>query len=1085
MNDFRKKQWPALIAWLVIILVAVFAMPNVSELVRDNGGIQLPSTVESEVANKIQKKANHNKSVRTYTAVFSNGDEKFSSEQSQQVKDTLSDLNSQSGLGISSVMGPSDNAETKKQLISKDKSTQLAQITVKENGTVSHQVSALNRQLKTAGIKTYITGVDALNDDFSTVTEKGIQKTEVIAVIFIFIVLILVFKSPIVPIISLVNVGVAFVTSLSIVMNLAQHAGFPISNFTEVFLVVVLFGIGTDYNILLYDYFKGALAEGLDPVEAMKETRIHGGRTVLYSGLSVLIGFSVLWLAKFSFYQSASAVAIGVIILLPVLLTLNMFFMAVLGPKLFWPSKISNGSSSSRLWHGLSKAALAQPVVVLVVIAALAIPFGLSMNGDLNFNNADELPSSYKSKTGYEVIQKHFSKGMTAPITVFIDSDSKLDSQAKLAAVDDLTQYLQKEPGVKTVASVAEPGGSKVSSLYLRDQLKTITKGLATSKKGLNTIQSGLNDANTQLKNANISGSMGQVQELASGTQQLAAGTQQLQSGISNYTAGVSSANSGAQQLAAGSGQAASGANTLASSTGTLASGANQVASGSNQLASSVGSAAASLPTLTGQVQQLSAGSNNLASQMNQLTALVDQLKPLAAQLQGSSGAISQMTNGQLSVGEIATLVNSIDQLNGGTSALNSGINQFTGSLPGLTSQVSQLTSGTQTLASGANQVASGAGQLSSGASSLASANSQIASGASTLANGTNTLDSSSSTLNSGISSVNSASQQVNTGVQTLNTKLQAMSSQVEQLQSGLGDASDGLSALSKGNDSMDDYLTKLRDSYIGDDFYIPKTAIHSKAFQPALDNYMYNNDKITTLTVVLKGDPNSAKANTQFKRLQRDTKAKIKHGALDGTKVAFGGQTSQDNDLRTLANGDFQRTATIMIIGIGLALIVVTQSILQPMVIIGTLVAAYATSMSLTRIISSNFLGRPLLSWNTPFFTFIMLMALGVDYSIFLMIRFRDDHDDTDLKQRMLRSATSIGAVIISAAIILSGTFAALIPSGVTTLIQVALGVIIGLVVLVFTLPLTLSSLISLVDWHEKREHGLVKKDVSAKKSE
>ncbi len=103
------------------------------------------------------------------------------------------------------------------------------------------------------------------------------------------------------------------------------------------------------------------------------------------------------------------------------------------------------------------------------------------------------------------------------------------------------------------------------------------------------------------------------------------------------------------------------------------------------------------------------------------------------------------------------------------------------------------------------------------------------------------------------------------------------------------------------------------------------------------------------------------------------------------------------------------------------------------------------------------------------------MLMALGVDYSIFLMVRFKDE-TQPDLKDRMLNAATAIGAVVISAAIILSGTFAALMPSGVTTLIQVALGVIFGLIILVIILPLTLSSLISLTMWHEKRIHRVRK---------
>lgn len=105
-------------------------------------------------------------------------------------------------------------------------------------------------------MRTYVTGSDILNEDFSTVTEQGLQKTEIIAAIFIFIVLIIVFRSFLIPVISLLTVGVSYLLSLDLVMNLAERWNFPISNFTQVFLVVVLFGIGTDYNILLYDRFK-------------------------------------------------------------------------------------------------------------------------------------------------------------------------------------------------------------------------------------------------------------------------------------------------------------------------------------------------------------------------------------------------------------------------------------------------------------------------------------------------------------------------------------------------------------------------------------------------------------------------------------------------------------------------------------------------------------------------------------------------------------------------------------------------------------------------------------------------------------
>ncbi|WP_203624483.1 MMPL family transporter [Lacticaseibacillus sp. 866-1] len=1102
MKKFFEHHGLAAITWLIVVVLAVVFMPDVNALVRDNGAVKLPSNVESEVATRIQKKAN-GKPVRTYTAVFSNGNQALTAAQTKRIDRTLHDLKSESGLRVKSVMRPNDNAETRKQLIAKDKTTQLAQITVKDGPLVKTQVAKLRAQLKVKGLKTYVTGADALNDDFTNVTEKGIQKTEIIAIIFIFIVLIIVFRSPIVPVLSLVNVGVAFITSLSVVMNLAKYVNFPISNFTQVFMVIVLFGIGTDYNILLYDYFKGQLAKGKSALEATRATRRHGGRTVLYSGVSVLIGFSVLWLAKFSFYQSASAVAIGVLVLLPVLLTLNMFFMATLGARMFWPSKIDGAETSSKLWYGLSRASMSKPALWLAAIAVLAVPFTLAMmNAKESFNNAEEVPSTYQSKQGYLVIEDHFSKGMTEPATVYIQSKTPLDTPAKLAAVDELTQYLQKEPGVKTVASVTEPGGSKLDQMYLRSQLNTITKGLKTSEKGLATIKSGLSGASTQMKAANVSGSMGQVQQLADGTDQLQSKMQEMQAGLSTYTAGVNAANTGAQSLSKGVSAVNTGTQALNRSAGQLASGASQLSQGAQAVNAGVAqtnAGAASLSQYAGQVaggtSQLNASVQSLtqgaAGMSTQLTALQSSLKAYQAQAQQLVAYLnSQPGQGQAMGSQTATALSQLNagltQINGGTAALQNGMTEASRDVPTLNNGAAQLASGaaalsrgTGTLSQGTQKLAAnlaalslGTNQAVSGIGTLADGTSQAAAGASTLAGGTGKLAANSATLNSGAGQLTAGSQQVNAGVQELNTKLQQMSGQLTKLEDGLGSATDGLSALEKGSNSMDQYLTELQGSYMGNQFYLPKASIHSKAFKPALDAYMYDNNKITTMTIVLKGDPNSDQTDKRFGVLQRDLAAKVKHSSLAGTTVAIGGQTAQNHDLRSLANGDFLRTASIMVIGIFIALIFVTESVLQPITILGTLITAYVASMGMTRLLSNVVLGRPLLSWNTPFFTFIMLMALGVDYSIFLMVRFRDGRQEPDIRIRMLKAATTIGAVVLSAAVILGGTFAALMPSGVTTLIQVALGVIIGLILLVILLPITMSALVSLNEWHNEREH-------------
>ena len=154
MSRLMKKHVPALVIWIVIVLISLITMPNVSQLVREKGAIRLPNNVESQQASQFEKEANGNKSVRTYIAVF-NSKKRITADQSEQIQNKLSDLKDDRNLAVTKLMGPNDNAQTRKQLIAKDKTTQLAQITVKTNQRVIKQVEQLQNKLKISGINNY------------------------------------------------------------------------------------------------------------------------------------------------------------------------------------------------------------------------------------------------------------------------------------------------------------------------------------------------------------------------------------------------------------------------------------------------------------------------------------------------------------------------------------------------------------------------------------------------------------------------------------------------------------------------------------------------------------------------------------------------------------------------------------------------------------------------------------------------------------------------------------------------------------------------------------------------------------------
>lgn len=1218
MHKFLKNHVFSLIAWILILIISIFALPNIKELTNAHSDITLPSNVQSNVAQYIKNNWGAKKK-NTYEValVFNKKHGKLTEADKAAINNTLDKFtNDKHKYGIKDSLLPDSNIATRKKLQSKDGTTWVAQFNIaKSHGTIEEVYNQMNRDAKTQGLRTYVTGADILQHDFSASIQEGIKKTEAITVVFIFIVLVIVFKSPIVPLISLLTVGVSFLTSFSIVTNLVEHANFPFSNFTQVFMVIVLFGIGTDYNILLYDKFKENLGKGMDKYEALHDALFKAGKTILYSGLSILIGFTALSLAKFSVYQSAVGVAVGVAVLLVVLLTLNPFFMAVLGKKIFWPVKKFTGESDDKLWHGISASTLKHPIIYLVILAVVTIPFMLMYSGHLNYDDTDEIADSVPSKQGLLVVQKHFSEGMAEPSYLYIKSKHRLDNEENLKLIDQLTKQLQNSKDVSFATSVTEPYGEPIDMLYVNNQLNTVNDGVDQARSGLGKLSKGSN------KVANGANSLkdgaDQLQDgtsrLQSGAQQLVGGTsrlqnvaQQLQSGAVRLQNGSNQLVSGAARLETGAGRLASGTHALQSGASSLQSGANKLQNGanslqagtktlqngtqqmanqlqqlssqlSNQLSGSnkqqLAALQTALPQINSGIQQLNAALGNsvdvssatsgLAAVQKQAAQLESSLKELqsaagsvgssvsqadvqsaisaavqsavkdvpndqkqaaqqaataaatqavqsvvqkaqagantdklksamqnatqAAQgLQGSMAAMQQsdlMTQLQSLKTQVNTLAQASNQaLPGAATALNqlsSGLSQVQSAASAGVAGANKLNSGAAALNSGAGRLSTGLGSLASGAGRLNAGVGQLNSGAGQLQSGLGTLANGAGTLNTGLGTLANGAGQLNSGVGQLAGQAPALISGIGQLNSGASQLSmgagklaakvpeltTGIDTVNSGLGQGETYLKGLGSSAAADTFYIPKEFLKNEMFKKSMDVYLSPDKKSAQIILVFDSNPSATEATNESQELSAMAKKTFQGTALKNATVAMGGQSSKIKDTKTVASGDFLRTAAIMLIGIGIALMFVTRSLLQPVYILGTLLITYLCSLSINQWIVKAVLGRSMLSWNTPFFSFIMLIALGVDYSIFLMTRYRELETEgyTTPSSRILKACAIIGTVVFSAAIILGGTFAALIPSGIPTLIEVALTVDVGLLILVFILPITLSAAVKL----------------------
>lgn len=173
-------------------------------------------------------------------------------------------------------------------------------------------------------------------------------------------------------------------------------------------------------------------------------------------------------------------------------------------------------------------------------------------------------------------------------------------------------------------------------------------------------------------------------------------------------------------------------------------------------------------------------------------------------------------------------------------------------------------------------------------------------------------------------------------------------------------------------------------------------------------------------LSVTLEPDPYSTTAFGLVPKLRSAA-----HAA--GPDVLVGGQTAVEYDLRNASSRDTKTIIPIILAIVLLTLIVLLRSVLAPVLLIGTVILSFAASLGFSALVFEHVFGFPGSDPSFALFAFVFLVALGIDYNIFLMARVREEALRHGTREGMLRGLAVTGGVITSAGIVLAGTFAVL----------------------------------------------------------
>ncbi|SES17699.1 MMPL family transporter [Actinokineospora terrae] len=190
-------------------------------------------------------------------------------------------------------------------------------------------------------------------------------------------------------------------------------------------------------------------------------------------------------------------------------------------------------------------------------------------------------------------------------------------------------------------------------------------------------------------------------------------------------------------------------------------------------------------------------------------------------------------------------------------------------------------------------------------------------------------------------------------------------------------------------------------------------------------------------INAVLKDAADSPNALDTVQRLRERTRD------VGGTLV--GGATAGQLDVRTSSLHDRKIIIPVVLAVIFLILALLLRALLAPLLLIATVVLSFAATLGVSALVFNHVLGFPGADPSVPLFAFVFLVALGIDYNIFLMTRVREEALAHGTRDGVLRGLTVTGGVITSAGVVLAATFAALAVLPILFLAQIAFLVAFG----------------------------------------
>ena len=300
--------------------------------------------------------------------------------------------------------------------------------------------------------------------------EQGLPWVTLATVALIALVLGVHFRSPVVPLVTLLAAGIAYVVSLRSVAWLGQWLDVTIPRDAEPVLVVLLLGVVTDYAVFFLHGMQQRLDSGEPRLEAAHNATAEYLPIVLTAGLIVAGGTASLVAGELEFFRAfGPGMALTVLVALAIAITLVPALMAILGQRLYWPRALDSGARPAPAGR-VAYAATARPAalaIALVALIALVVACRGLLDTNLGITQIRGLPEDSEPRRAQAAAARGFTPGILSPTVVMIEG---VDPKRDLRALIRFQRDLGDEPGVAAAIGPGSAASRRVPGLVVSSE---------------------------------------------------------------------------------------------------------------------------------------------------------------------------------------------------------------------------------------------------------------------------------------------------------------------------------------------------------------------------------------------------------------------------------------------------------------------------------------------------------------------------------------------------------------------------------------------------------------------------------------